>query len=359
MAIRAFALLSGVVAAYNPHGPDDSMDTLPVACHSFYGKKKTEPYPRSADDIATLAKFRMVVIEKFEGPCWDYCFVHPQPEKCNPSCDTEKYIMGTAKALKEANPGISVILYLNSLLNFPMYHLSGQYLAQPDLLLHDKNGKVGHLQNDAGLGDLTVPDFSLAAARNMWLEAIQNATSTGLIDGVFADKAVKNADKDAVCNHGCIELEHEKAVAWADGHIGMVRDGQKQLGDGVMMRKGGSLEEGETDVNVYNEWSNPPNKDNIEKTLALRQQVTGNVFAYAGKKCSEDTVAAFLMVMDNRTFLQCEQWLDDFTKPVGKPNGPATVSGKTYSRSFASGTSATWNWKTGKGSIKWASSVVV
>jgi len=70
-------------------------------------------------------------------------------------------------------------------------------------------------------------------------------------------------------------------------------------------------------------------------------------------------LAAFLMVMDNRVFLQCEDWLEEFAKPVGKPNGPATVSGKVYSRSFASGTSATWNSKTGKGSIKWASAVVV
>merc|ERR1712113_103130 len=152
------------------------MGTIPVVCHSFYGKKQSEPYPRSKQDIATLAKFRMVVIEKFEGPCWDHCFVHPVPSECNPSCNTESYIRGTAQALKKVNPKISVVMYLNSLLNFPNYNLTGHYLAKPTLLLHDKNGNIGHLQNDAGLGNLTVPDFSVPEAQNLWLVAMHNAT---------------------------------------------------------------------------------------------------------------------------------------------------------------------------------------
>merc|ERR1712139_205812 len=101
------------------------------------------------------------------------------------------------------------------MLNFPTYDLTGHYWADQNLLLHDKHGKIGTLQNDAGLGNLTVPDFSLPQARDMWLQAIKNATATGWIDGVFADKAVKNANSDKVCNHGCIELTHDKAVAWA------------------------------------------------------------------------------------------------------------------------------------------------
>jgi len=124
--------------------------------------------------------------------------------------------------------------------------------------LHDKKGKVGTLQNDAGLGNLTVPDFSLKSAQELWLDAIQNATSTGLIDGIFADKAVKNANKNQVCNHGCIDLTEEKAAACAEGHIGVVREGHSQLGKGIMMRKAGSLVGYESDASVYSEWSSHP-----------------------------------------------------------------------------------------------------
>lgn len=335
------------------------MDSLPVASHSFYGKKKTEPWPRSAEDIATLAKFRMVVIEKFEGPCWDQCYIHPVKDACNPSCNVEQYITGTAKALKDANPKISVILYLNSMLNFPFYGLTGKYFDEPELLLHDKHGKIGTLQNDAGLGNLTVPDFSQQRARDMWLDEIKNATSTGLFDGVFADKAVKNGNSDKICNHGCIELTHDVAMAWEAGHLQNIRDGQKQLGEGLMMRKAGSLEEGETDATVYAEWNSPPNEDNLQKVRDMRQQVTGYVFAYVGKKCTEDDVAAFLMVMEEKVFFQCEKWMDIYMNPLGKPTGPASKKGTTYSRSFASGTTATWDHKSGKGTISWANTVVV
>jgi hypothetical protein len=52
----------------------------------------------------------MVVIEKFEGPCWDECYVHPVPGKCVPSCDVERYMLGTARALKAANSKLVVLM---------------------------------------------------------------------------------------------------------------------------------------------------------------------------------------------------------------------------------------------------------
>ena len=93
-----------------PFGPDPSLETIPVICHSFDGKHSAEQWPRDPAEIATLAKFRMVVIEKFEGTCWDQCYVHPVPGKCVPACDVERYMLGTAQALKAANPKLSVLM---------------------------------------------------------------------------------------------------------------------------------------------------------------------------------------------------------------------------------------------------------
>jgi hypothetical protein len=197
-----------------PLGPDPSLDTIPVICHSFDGKHSSEQWPRDPEEIATLSKFRMVVIEKFEGTCWDQCYVHPVPGKCVPSCDVEHYMVGTAKALKAANPKLSVLMYLNSMMMFPFYSLASRYLSQPSLLLHDQAGQLVTLQNDAGLGNLTVPDWGQAAARELWWGELQNYTGTGFFDGVFADKARKNANKDQLCNHGCGNLSHSVAVAW-------------------------------------------------------------------------------------------------------------------------------------------------
>ena len=53
-------------------------------------------------------------------------------------------------------------------------------------ILHDKQNRLVTLQNDAGMGNLTVPDWGQAAARNLWWEELRNYTSTGLIDGATA-----------------------------------------------------------------------------------------------------------------------------------------------------------------------------
>ena len=176
------------------HGPDPSFHTIPVVSHSFYGKKKIEPWPRPAALIANLSKFRMVVIEKFEGPCWAHCFVHPTPNECVPSCDVARYQLGTARALKAANPRISMIIYLNSVMLFPMYSYVEQFWgdapAQPLLLRDAKTGNIGHIQNDAGLGNLTVPNWGLPKAVDLMVQTVVNLTSgergRGAFDGIFS-----------------------------------------------------------------------------------------------------------------------------------------------------------------------------
>ena len=75
---------------------------------------------------------------------------------------------------------------LNSMLLFPFFKFAERYFAQPSLLLHDKQNRLVTLQNDAGMGNLTVPDWGQAAAREIWWEELRNYTSTGLIDGAAA-----------------------------------------------------------------------------------------------------------------------------------------------------------------------------
>ena len=187
------------------HGPDPSFRTIPVVSHSFYGKKKTEPWPRPPALIANLSKFRMVVIEKFEGPCWDHCFIHRMPDKCVPSCDVARYQLGTARALKSLNPNISTIIYINSVMLFPMYSYVQQFWGdgpnEPLLLRDAKTGKIGHIQNDAGLGNLTVPNWGLPAAVDLMVATVVNLTSgergRGAFDGIFSGS-------DFVGVHRCI-----------------------------------------------------------------------------------------------------------------------------------------------------------
>ena len=174
--------------------------------------------------------------------------------------------------------------------------------------------------------------------------------------GVFADKARKNANKDQLCNHGCGNLSHSVAQAWGAGHLQLMTEGQRMLRHGVVMRKD------VLDLTGNEGWTNmnfdfSASLASIQEMAVLRKQLTGNIYAYAGKACSESEVAAFLIGIEEGMFLQCGAWLEEFAKPLGKPLGPANQTGSVYTRAFISGTVATFDAKRpSTASVAWASS---
>jgi hypothetical protein len=61
-----------------------------------------------------MAKFPLVTVEKFQGPCgWD--------ANASPACDEETQIVETLRGVKEINPNVSTVFYYNSLYDFPQY----------------------------------------------------------------------------------------------------------------------------------------------------------------------------------------------------------------------------------------------
>ena len=79
-----------------------SVDTLPVG---YFGGVNCKQ--RSQENIEMMAKMRVTVIEKWEGPCWYECYnnltMNP-PIPCQPSCGAENYQVQTIKRAKAANP---------------------------------------------------------------------------------------------------------------------------------------------------------------------------------------------------------------------------------------------------------------
>ena len=121
------ALLLQLLRASAITPPNTSLATgTPVA---YFGGNFQQ---RGPANIAMLAKMRMVMIEKWEGRCWQECLASnnskPPVGACQPGCDVENTIVGTLKAVKAINPSVSGVLYLNTLLDFPFYDLHGQYL---------------------------------------------------------------------------------------------------------------------------------------------------------------------------------------------------------------------------------------
>ena len=112
------ALLAARAAAITPI--NTSLATIPTG---YFGGSPVASRP--ASDIAALAQQRVIVIEKWEGPCWAGCIANSSqtpPVPCSPGCGEESYQLATLRRVKAANPSVSTVFYLNSLYDFPSVH---------------------------------------------------------------------------------------------------------------------------------------------------------------------------------------------------------------------------------------------
>ena len=91
--------------SYVPKPPKFSWDTMPVFIHG-----SNQSGPINAEAIHLMAKFPLVTVEKFQGPCgW-------RPN-ASPRCDQEAQIIGVLKNVKGINPNVSTIFCTQSVLS--------------------------------------------------------------------------------------------------------------------------------------------------------------------------------------------------------------------------------------------------
>ena len=229
-------LLGGLYAApaYVPRPPKFSWDTLPVFIH---GSNQTGPINEEA--IALMAKFPLVTVEKFQGPCANSH--DPLP---TPACDQETLIIDALKQVKAINANISTIFYYNSVLDFPQYKLHGMMLKDPSLMLKDRDGKTVLMGCPSPAGKCDVFDFSNAEARALFISECVNATKSGFVDGCFLDRAVDGTPTDsgndqvpcagANCRYQ-LNLTAAKSQAYAAGHVKVLADLQAAIGEGPVI----------------------------------------------------------------------------------------------------------------------------
>jgi hypothetical protein len=83
--------------AFARQGPAFTWDTLPIF---FHGSNASGPVNPGA--LALMARFPLVTVEKFQGPCgW-------RPD-ASPACDQESQIIDVLKGVKAINPNVSTI----------------------------------------------------------------------------------------------------------------------------------------------------------------------------------------------------------------------------------------------------------
>jgi hypothetical protein len=347
--------------------PSTSLDTLPVV---YMGGNSA---PRPAENVEMLAKMRYVVIEKWEGPCWNECLANiTKKTPCEPSCDEEAVQLATLAAVKKLNPKVAGIMYLNTILDFHFLRLH-QTLVEADALVRNVDGSVCQLINDNGMTNITVYDYSKPIGQKIWLDEVQRLVETGTVDGFYGDTMQVYATENnrtglwELCkksHHTCCEMNESTAQLYNAGKNKTMEAAYEFLGPKAVFFK---------ISNVMTHGGNTPEQMNA--TIAGRatagldhrgpyvhisrgDQRTSHDPHDVASACSGDDIALFMLAVQPGAFLGCDGWDPAFGKPLGTPTGPMARNSTdgTYSRSFASGTTVSWDPRLEgpKGRIHWA-----
>ena len=313
------ALLTAAMAdAKPPSWPRFSWDTVPVFYHSC---NFTGPYTDAG--VKIMAKFPMVTIEKGQGVTLG----------SGPGNYAEDKIVDTLRRIKAIDDNISTIFYYNSILDWPFYKLHADFVKHPDWWLKGGEGDVCRIGGDGSFPNHTnmlVFDFAQKAVRDFWASECVNMTQTGFVDGCFSDRSPSNDhDMSAPCGAG-----HD----FAAGHVTVLQDLQRQLGNGVLIANHAYNLSGVNAVQIEGFKAD-------EASIRTLQQCVANgkiTEAHAGygedgtedNHCVngiENSLAAFLIGAGSRSYYTCSRgwkiqedpvekaWHPEYDKPLGAP----------------------------------------
>eukprot|EP01063_Lacrimia_lanifica_P014015 TRINITY_DN2063_c0_g1_i2.p1 TRINITY_DN2063_c0_g1~~TRINITY_DN2063_c0_g1_i2.p1 ORF type:complete len:374 (+),score=174.76 TRINITY_DN2063_c0_g1_i2:60-1181(+) len=348
--------LAPVVIPARP-SPYFSWERLPMA---FHGANQTGEY--SAEAVALMAKYQMVTIEKWYTAC---AAMRPDRSQGGPACAVEAKVEKVLGEVGALNPNTTRVLYLNSLFNFAFYELNGRMLeaeaAGKESFLRDRHGEVVYLCNDGnGYCNITTFDWTKPHVRDLWMEAVSNATATGNVEGIFADHSAQE-----------------------QYNIGTPTQGQTPLemcnGRGALKKCYEFTADFKESFNSWHTWSTNKSQDVLAKTTggpvicgsyamwnvrcdfdAIREaQKTHNVVEVKdGCAPSPKCLAAYLTAAEEGTYLSCfmdaPQHFPEMDYTLGAPDGPAEErAAGVYRRRFASGTVAWWDNNKKTGNVTW------
>lgn len=235
---RRVALLPLLLVAALPapaasvQAPNTSLVTMPVGYFgghhnedtSFHGNTSCPVAGcRPQKNIEMLAKMRLVMIEKWEGHCYDGCMYNASKGMlCYSSCNVEADMLKTIASVKALNPSTLGVMYINTLMAFPFYALSGKFKASDALLIDMYTNKPVELTNDEGMQHVYVYDWGSAKGRDLFLEFIRGLLDSGQADGLFSDKwnyrcSQVNESAWKICNNRCGYVTPAQAAAYNAG----------------------------------------------------------------------------------------------------------------------------------------------
>ena len=366
--------------------PNISLATLPIG---YFGGLTVHPRPHA--NLAMLSKLRVVMIEKWEGHCWADCVQNTSVGlPCRSSCNAEREMMATMKAVKALNPAVAVGYYQNSLYDWTMQLMNAQFAAI-DGNMRDSKGSLIGIEQDNGLKNQQIFALNHPDVVDLYLENQRNLSTLGFIDGSYLDKPtvfplynLRGKERWSICEVPSGPGSHKFANACADITAEQAANytrGKNRLLDAVrkIWKPKGGYTLGVANSTLKLLHCNPKAKDSVFRatvsefnksiTKAFADPFADSVFICVGDQtwthdpsdtaglCNETIVAKIMMTLRPGVIIGCNGWRPMFENPLGKPVGPATLDSETliWTRTFASGTYAKYHENSKIGRIFWPS----
>lgn len=170
--LLSLSIVKFSVAAEGPKMPNFSWGTLPVYIHMC---NQSGPFT----DIDFVSKFPVVTVEKGQGQS-----TH------QPSQYAEDNIVAALRQVKEKDPSVYTIAYLNSVLDWQMYRFHDILNELPQYWAYHTDPNSGKRVPTRSHGDHSFPqpssgmlsvNFSLPDGRALWASQCTNMTDTGYV----------------------------------------------------------------------------------------------------------------------------------------------------------------------------------
>ena len=359
--------------------PNTSLATVPCA---YFGGNYAH---RGQANIEMLSKMRIIMIEKWEGHCWQDCLGNGTGSPpCQPSCGVENDMLDTFRRVKTVNPATATVLYFNTLLAFPFYTAVGKFKASNALTIDSSTHEPINIRNDNGMEGIGVYGFDTEVGVKLYIDTVKNLTATGLVDGFFGDKWGHAAQPDKagqwqLCNHECGNVTQAQGRAWNAGKAKALAAAIKDVGIGPYFSNGEPFEGVEGNLNGH--WQHDSGLftgDPRKHIEDVQQHLVNHTYFYSSctidekwyidpndpaslyTQCDDQALARFLLAVEKGVFLGSNGWDPAYDKPLGDPLSPAVYTpGRpaTLHRNFSSGTFVVFTYNEsgdgGKGEIWW------
>jgi len=351
--------------------PPFSWDTLPVAWHSDNG----DSHQWTDDELHTLAKYSAVTFEKTQGGN----FFPPEVGghkglTCQNGTDTsgcgcceEDYLIRAAKVLKSVRSDLHVYAYVNSVIAYPWYAGAQRLLQNENLWLRDVNGTLLNNIHMNPIETWYTWNHGVPEAAQIFKDQCKNMTDSGYIDGCFVDGCTKIPGP----------LDNATDAAYRAAKPELLAELEEEIPGVLICGSNGKTYPGTSGSQIQN-WGSHGGHFSTREIPMLQEAVLGGKMfeAHGSAVCQhgsdpdhqsvQNELAAFLVAAGKYSYYMCggffgtkPTWYSLYDRPLGAPVADAEFKDGIYTRTFASGTTVTFNTSSETGSIVWASTMSI